>query len=129
MMIRHFEPNMLLVSDNFYYSILRMIEFIVNGGDEKYLTYIQFCLYEAEELISIFANFIYLEIIELRFCKLDYDLKINIEKRAEMEISILEKNTTQTKSEESSFQDLNKTKSEESSFQDINKTKSLKENN
>jgi hypothetical protein len=84
-MIRQFDPNMLLVSDNFYYYTRRLIRFIINGGDEQYLTFNQFAICETEEVISIFANLVYMEIIELRFCKLDYDLKRNIEKRASME--------------------------------------------
>ena len=90
MLIRYFDPNMLLVSSNFYYFTQRVIEFIVNEGNEKYLTHIQFFLYEIEEIISIFANLIYMEVIELRFCKLDYDIKRNIELRADLECENLE---------------------------------------
>ena len=90
MLIRYFDPNMLLVSSNFYYFTQRLIEFIVNEGNEKYLTHIQFFLYEIEEIISIFANLIYMEVIELRFCKLDYDIKRNIELRADLECENLE---------------------------------------
>ena len=85
LMIRQFDPNMLLVSNSFYYYTSRLIKFIINGGDEQYLTFNQFLLCETEEVISIFANLFYMEIIELRFCKLDYDLKRNIEKRASLE--------------------------------------------
>ena len=85
LMIRQFDPNMLLVSNSFYYYTSRLIKFIINGGDEQYLTFNQFLLCETEEVISIFANLVYMEIIELRFCKLDYDLKRNIEKRASLE--------------------------------------------
>ena len=85
MIIRYFDPNMLLVSFNFYYFTKRLIEFIVNEGNEIYLTHIQFYLHQAEELISIIANLIYMEIIELRFCKLDHDIKRNIYLRGSLE--------------------------------------------
>ena len=40
-----------------------------------------FILLELEEIISIIAYSIYMELIELKFCKLDYDLKKNIQNR------------------------------------------------
>ena len=104
MMIRHFDPNMLLVTSNFYYFNQRLIEFIVNRGDENYLTHIQFFLYQIEELISIFANLIYMEIIELRFCQFDYDLKKNIQERGDMECIVLEDDLDNNSSEQNSFQ-------------------------
>ena len=115
MMIRHFDPNMLLVTDNFYYFVQGIIEFAVNEANEAYLTHKQFILAEVQELISIFANLIYLEIIELRFCKLDRDLKKSIVKRAEMECSILEKNINRD--------------SNDSYFEEIKNNMNLKEDN
>ena len=88
MMIQKFDPYMLLVCSNFYFFIQRLIEFIVNRGEEKYLTKIQFILYEVEELVSIFANLIYMEIIVLRFCNFDYDTKNQIQIRADLELQI-----------------------------------------
>lgn len=88
MMIKKFDPYMLLVCSNFYFFIQSLIEFIVNRGEEKYLTKIQFILYEVEELVSIFANLIYMEIIELRFCNFDYDTKNQIQLRADLELQI-----------------------------------------
>ena len=40
---------------------------------------------ELQEFIYIISNMIYIEIIELRFCNLDYDLKKNIKKRSDSE--------------------------------------------
>ena len=34
-----------------------------------------FFILELEELISIISNMIYIELLELKFCKLDYELK------------------------------------------------------
>ena len=36
-----------------------------------------------EEVVSILSNLIYIEVLELRFCKLDYELKKNIEIRSQ----------------------------------------------
>ena len=42
------------------------------------MTNFSFFLLELEELISIISNMIYIEVLELRFCGLDYELKKNI---------------------------------------------------
>ena len=78
MMVTYIDPNNILIYQYFYYFLKRAIQFIVNEGDEKYLTKLQFYIVELEEIISIIANMIYIEVIELKFCKLDYELKKNI---------------------------------------------------
>ena len=45
-MISYLEPYNILVSDNFYYFLNRLIVFIINKADEQYLTIIQFILME-----------------------------------------------------------------------------------
>ena len=90
MMISHFDPNIILISKNFYYFVQRLIQFWVNDADEKYLTHVQFITFEIEEIISLIANLIYLEIIELRFCNLNYDTKRLIEKRMDLDYNIME---------------------------------------
>ena len=57
------------------------MKIIINKGDEQYITYFQFFLAEIEELVSIISNMIYIEVIELNFCGLDYEIKKNINKR------------------------------------------------
>ena len=56
-MIKYLEPYNILISDNLYFFINRL------------------------KIIYIISNLIYIEIIELKFCNLDYDLKKNISKR------------------------------------------------
>ena len=92
MMIRYTDPNNILISKNFHYFVKRIIVFILNKGNEKYITIANFIILEIEELISIISNMIYIEIIELRFCKLDYELKKNIKKRSvdELELGLKE---------------------------------------
>ena len=90
MMISHFDPNIILISKNFYYFVQRLIQFWVNDADEKYLTHVQFITFEIEEIISLIANLIYLEIIELKFCNLNYDTKRLIEKRMDLDYNIME---------------------------------------
>ena len=101
LLIKNFDPYMLLVCSNFYFFTQRLIEFVVNRGEEKYLTKIQFILYEVEELVSIFANLIYMEIIELRFCNFDYDTKNQIQLRADLELQINDDDDPRNYSKES----------------------------
>lgn len=84
-MIKYLEPYNILVSDNLYFFLNRLIVFIINKGDEEYLTVGQFFLMELLEVIYIFSNLVYIEIIELKFWRLNYDLKINIFKRGILE--------------------------------------------
>ena len=81
MILKHLDIFILLVNVSFNYFIGRLIVFIINKGEEKYMTLSLFILLELEEIISIIAYSIYMELIELKFCKLDYDLKKNIQNR------------------------------------------------
>ena len=92
MMVTYIDPNNILIYQYFYYFLKRAIQFIVNEGDEKYLTKLQFYIVELEEIISIIANMIYIEVIELKFCKLDYELKKNIALRGRNETKSSEYN-------------------------------------
>ena len=88
MMIRYSDPNNILISKNFYHFLKRIIVLILNKADEKYLTIHNFIILEIQELLSIISNMIYIEIIELRFLGLDYELKKNIKKRGETEVEL-----------------------------------------
>ena len=86
LVIYYFNPNYVLVRDNLSYGVIRLIFIIVNNKTfEQDISLTQFIILETSEVLSIFAYGIYLEIIELRFCKLDRYLKRNIIKRSEKE--------------------------------------------
>lgn len=85
MIIRHLDPNYILIIENFFCFIRGIIRIIANKANQEYLTNIQFFLTEIQEFIYIISNMIYIEIIELKFCNLDYDLKKNIGKRSDFE--------------------------------------------
>ena len=86
LVIYYFNPNYVLVRDNLYYGIIRLIFVLVNNKDYQHdISLTQFIILEISEILSIFAYGIYLEIIELRFCGLDRYLKRNIIKRSEKE--------------------------------------------
>ena len=83
LLVRYTDSNNILIYKNLFYFINRIVVIIVNKGDQKYLTYPQFFLLQFEEVVSILSNLIYIEVLELRFCKLDYELKKNIEIRSQ----------------------------------------------
>jgi hypothetical protein len=81
MILKHIDPNAMLANVNFNYFIYRLVSYIIHGGNEEYLTLVEFILLELCEILAILAYMIYIELIELKFCKLDYHLKKNIEER------------------------------------------------
>ena len=81
--IYNLNPNYVLLRDNIYYGTSRLIFFLFNlhKNYKHYMTLAQFIILEISEILSILGYAVYLEIIELRFCGLDRDLKKNIIKR------------------------------------------------
>ena len=55
-MIKHIEPYNILISDNLYFFINRLIVFILNKANEEYLSVGQFILMELLEIIYITSN-------------------------------------------------------------------------
>ena len=89
MIIRYLEPNIIFINSNVVFFIEEIIfYFFVIQRDEKYKTFIQFILAELKHIFSLIVSTIYIEMIELRFCNLDYDLRKNIKSRGEFESSL-----------------------------------------
>ncbi len=84
MMISYLDPNYILINKNFSYFIERLIfYFLIVKCQKEFLTFSYFLLDEIQLSISILSNIIYIEFLQLKFCNLDYDLKMNIEIRSE----------------------------------------------
>ena len=89
MIIRYLDPNIILINYNIVYFIEEIIfYFFIIQRDDKYKTFIQFIFTELKQIFSLIGNMIYIELIELRFCNLDYDLRKNIKSRGEREFSL-----------------------------------------
>ena len=86
MLVRYTDPTNILVYRYFYYFMKRLIQFIINEGNEQYLTYTKFFITQLEELLGIFNSLIFNELLELKFCGLDYELKKNIDRRGSEDI-------------------------------------------
>ena len=91
-MLKNIDSIIVLVNINFNYFLARLIDFLIKGAKPEYMTVSLFIILEILEIIAIFAYLIYMELIELKFWNLDYDLKINIRKRSksEYEVPIIE---------------------------------------
>ena len=86
--IYYLNPNYVLIRENLYYFVIRLIFFLTKLNDNEYAEYItlnQFLIVETTEIIALLGYLAYFEIIELNCCKLDKDLRRNIIKRGERE--------------------------------------------
>ena len=107
LVIYYFNPNYVLIRDNLYYGITRIIFIIVNNSNyQNHIRLTQFIILESSEIISVFAYGIYLEIIELRFCGLDRYLKKNIIKRSEAEKRLKSKDSNNESNDNKLFNSM-----------------------
>ena len=83
--IYYLNPLYLLIRDNLYYGISRIIK-IFHSNYSEYISLLQFLLLEIAEISSLIGYAIYLEIIELRFYGFDVNLKRNIISRGDLDI-------------------------------------------
>ena len=96
LIIQYLTPVHIIFYNSIYYFIFRIIaifyikiktnHFYNKMGRNNEKRFYIFLLDLLGNFISIFGFLIYLEIIELRFCKLDYNTRKNIEKRRVEEI-------------------------------------------
>ena len=115
LIIYYLNPNYLLIRENLYYFVIRFIFIIVNKEDyQKYITLTQFFILQASELLALLGYLVYFEIIELRFCKLDKDLKKNIANRGDRE-SKIRKNPDNFKNNENNNDNNNYNEDDKSS--------------
>ena len=84
--IYYLNPNYILIKEPLYFGTLRLIFLfynIRNLSDTLYLY--QFFLLEFAEIFAFFGYLVFLEIIELKFCGLDENLKRKINTRVDEE--------------------------------------------
>ena len=84
---KYLNPSYLLLSDNIYFTFFSLINFFFIKKKFDSLSIKKFIISESSEIFELLAFLIYLELIELRFCGLNKNIRKNIEKRAEIEIS------------------------------------------
>jgi hypothetical protein len=87
--IKFLYPNFLLMPTTIYYEFVRIKEYIYAESGPGSENTEKFIVFEISEALEFICCLIYLEILELRFCGLDKNLKKNITKRAETESAII----------------------------------------
>ena len=86
LIIRYLDPNYIIINKNISYFIEKFVYYyFFIKCNEEYATFVFFFIEEIQFLISILSNLIYIEIIELKFCNLNYDLKKNIIIRSDID--------------------------------------------
>ena len=85
LIINFLNPIFVLMSDCIFYSIEKTVVFI-GRNDKGGEVVSQFIYIQIAELIEFIGSLIYLELIELRFCGLNKNIKRNIRKRGDNEI-------------------------------------------
>ena len=82
----YLNPLFLLVRENLYFCIQKFTFIVVNLDNfNDYITLQQLLILQSSEIIALLGYSVYLEIIELRFCGLDKDVKRKIIERAKKE--------------------------------------------
>ena len=89
--VYYLNPLFILITNNLCYGVIQLITFIVEYKKEYGLPVIShFLCEEFAEVFALLGYSIYLEIIELRFCDLDENIKRKISIRGESEIKKFE---------------------------------------
>ena len=83
--MKYLYPNFILMSDTIYYEFVALHNFIRNNNKKEGEIMKKFILFQITESLEFICCAIYLEIIELRFCGLNKDIKRNIIERGEIE--------------------------------------------
>ena len=105
-------PNFILIKEPIYYGTLRLVSLIYNIKHISAVMYLsQFFLLEFAEIFGLLGYIVYLEIIELKFCGLDTNIRRKIINRNEdekdeamKELNLIEHNDSLLSDSESSVE-------------------------
>ncbi len=110
--IYYLNPNFILIKEPIYYGTLRLVSLIYNIKQISAVMYLsQFFLLEFAEIFGLLGYIVYLEIIELKFCGLDTNIRRKIINRNEdekdeamKELNLIEHNDSLLSDSESSVE-------------------------
>ena len=81
--IKYLNPSYILISENIYFEIIKLNEYL--PGNKESESSKNFIFLQIAQFFEFIGCLIYLEIIELRFCGLNKNIKKNISKRSEQD--------------------------------------------
>ena len=111
LIIKNLDSFFVLIADIIYFEIERII-----GYEEAKKDLIKFIIIQVAEIIALMSCLIYLEVIELRFCGLNHNLRKNISLRGINDTNEIMSNLNNikiTNDEDSDDEDNNNTKDKE----------------
>ena len=112
MIINYLNPIYILIKDNLYYLIVRIINYILRHP----ITLAQLIILEMAEALAILGYCVFLELIELRFCLLDENLKRNISDRGKRETIYINNSIEEIRDDES-FQEEESNKDDDDNIE------------
>ena len=113
--IYYLNPFYVLMTNNLYYGISEFLSFMLNLSSDG-LVITHFILAELSEIFAAFSYMVYLEIIELNFCGLNYNLKKHIILKGEDEfnrISVYQRNEIKKEENDDDSDEENKDENKE----------------
>ena len=113
--IYYLNPFYVLMTNNLYYGISEFLSFMLNLSSDG-LVITHFILAELSEIFAAFSYMVYLEIIELNFCGLNYNLKKHIILKGEDEfnrISVYQRNEIKKEENDDDSDEENKNENKE----------------
>ena len=84
LLIYYLNPIYILVSDSIYYGIIALITYIIQDDKENPYNILKV----TSDILAFISYLVYLEIIELRFCRLNENIRKEITNRANLETNI-----------------------------------------
>jgi len=84
--INFLNPIYVLIRDTLYYGSSKIVSFCIKHNYNNYNNIVKFVLLELAETAAILGYSVYLEIIELRFCRLDNKIKRKLTEIANIEL-------------------------------------------
>ena len=105
LIMKYLNPNFTLMSDNIFYEIIKVKDFVFTKNP-SFAGTVKFTVLQFAEIFEFIGCTIYLEIIVLNFCNLNKNIKSNIIKRGEKdihELSILDDSSFFNDSNDSRF--------------------------
>ena len=120
LLIYYLNPIYILISDSLYYGTKSLLFYLLNSEENN--DFVSFILNQISDLIAFVGYLIYLEIIELRFCGLNKNIRKEISERAILDLI----SPDGINMEEEEEEEENKEEEEENEEENVNKEEDKK---